>query len=240
MTEPSLATLGVKIFVDSAELDVVRRQATAPIVRGFTTNPTLMRRANVADYRAFAHEMLKIVGDRPVSFEVFADEFDEMERQALDIASWGPGVYVKIPVTNTRGESAIPLVRRLTQQRVQVNVTAILTEEKVREVAAALAVDVPAIVSVFAGRVADTGRDPVPLMARCHDLLSGHPRAELLWASSREVLNIFQADQAGCGIITITGDLLAKLTGIGRDLDALSLDTVQMFHRDAANAGYNL
>lgn len=235
-----LDKLKVKIFADGADLEGIRALAANPLIKGFTTNPTLMRKAGVDDYEAFAKDVLKAVGGRPVSFEVFADDFGAMERQARKIASWGGNVTVKIPVTNTNREFSGPLIARLSGAGVRLNVTAILTLEQVRAVADALATETPAIVSVFAGRVADTGRDPVPLMKKAVDILESKPKAELLWASPREILNVFQADAIGCHIITVTPDVLAKLKLIGKDLAEYSLETVKMFHRDAAAAGYDI
>ncbi len=232
--------LNVKIFADGADLDGIRKLAQNPLIKGFTTNPTLMRKDGVSDYAAFAKDMLGVIGEAPVSFEVFADEFDEMEAQALEIASWGDNVYVKIPITNTKGESSVPLVGRLSAQKVQVNVTAMMTLDQVRHVAEALDEETPAVVSVFAGRVADTGLDPVPLMREAVGVLESRPKAELLWASPRELLNIFHADEVGCHIITVTHDLLGKLSGVGKDLDQFSLETVQMFFDDASAAGYTI
>jgi transaldolase len=232
--------LRIKLFADGADKAGMLEMARLPYVRGFTTNPTLMRKAGVVDYEAFAKEVLQAIPDRPISFEVFSDEFPEMERQARQIAAWGPNVYVKIPVTNTRSEPAYGLVRRLSEARIKLNVTAILTLEQVREVAAALAGDTPSVISVFAGRIADTGRDPVPLMAAAVEMVRPYPREELLWASPRELLNVFQADVIGCHIITATNDVLKKLTLVGKDLAAYSLDTVKMFHDDARQAGYTL
>lgn len=237
---PQIQDLKIKIFADGADIEGITQLAANPLIKGFTTNPTLMRKAGVADYEAFGREVLSRIVDRPVSLEVFADEFDEMERQALEIASWGPNVNVKIPITNTRGDSACPLIERLSRQGVVVNVTAILSLDQVRGVAAALDPSTPAIVSVFAGRVADTGVDPVPHMVQALDILAGRPRAELLWASPRELLNIFQADEIGCHIITVTHDVLAKLAIVGRDLEIYSRETVQMFYRDATAAGYSI
>jgi len=204
-----------------------------PYIKGFATNPTLMRRAGISDYETFAAGILRCIPDRPISFEVFSDEFDEMERQALKITTWGPNVYVKIPVTNTRRESSAALVSRLSEQGVKLNVTALLTPQQVVDTSGALADGQAAIISVFAGRVADTGVDPVPLMRDCLEIVRPHAGVELLWASPREVLNIVQADSVGCHIITVTHDLLKKLDSIGKDLDTFSLETVQMFHRDA-------
>ena len=235
-----LEDLSIKIFADGADLAGMLDLYRQPYIKGFTTNPTLMRKAGVADYRAFARDVLAAIPDRPISFEVFSDEFAEMERQAREIASWGSNVYVKIPVTNTRGESAGALVRRLSHDGVKLNVTALLPIEQVCEIAEALAGGAPACVSVFAGRVADTGVDPVPLMARAVEILRAVPTAELIWASPRELLNIFQADAIGCHIITVTHDILKKLPLVGRDLHDYSLDTVKMFHGDAEHAGYSL
>ena len=214
--------------------------ASDPLIRGFTTNPTLMRKAGVADYKSFAIEALNIVTDRPISFEVFADDFDEMEAQALEIASWGDNVNVKIPITNTKGDSAVPLVGRLSGKGVVVNVTAMFTLDHVRSVIDVLDAETPAILSVFAGRVADSGRDPVPHMKKAVEIAAAKPNAEILWASPRELLNIFQADAVGCHIITVTNDVLKKLSGIGKDLEAFSLETVKMFYDDAAAAGYTI
>ena len=226
----------------SSDLDLagMKEMYANPMIRGFTTNPTLMRKAGVQDYRAFAREVLAAIPDRPISFEVFADEFDAMERQAREIASWGRNVNVKIPVTNTRGESAGPLVERLARAGVQVNVTALTTLEQVREITARLDPATPAIVSVFAGRVADTGLDPVPLMAEAVKILAARPKAELIWASPRELLNIFHADTVGCHVITVTHDILGKLNLVGKDLGDYSLDTVKMFYNDAQAAGFRI
>ncbi|MDP3938489.1 MAG: transaldolase [Deltaproteobacteria bacterium] len=235
-----LAALSVKIFADGADLAGIRAMAATPWVRGFTTNPTLMRKAGVRDYREFALQVLEAVPDRPVSFEVFADDLDEMERQAREIARWGVNVNVKIPVTNTRRESSAPVLRRLTQSGVKVNVTAVFTLEQVKDVIEALAEETPAIISVFAGRIADTGVDPVPLMREALKVMQARPRAELLWASPREALNVVQAHEAGCHIITATSDILAKLSLLGKDHERYSLETVEMFHRDARAAGYTI
>jgi transaldolase len=237
---PDLKDLKVRIFADGADLAVIAELARHPLIAGFTTNPTLMRKANVRDYKAFALDMLQIVPTRPVSFEVFSDDFAEMERQAHEIASWGPNVYVKIPVTNTKGEFSGPLVKRLSAGGTQVNVTALLTLDQVIRVAYLLSPRTRSYVSVFAGRVADTGRDPVELMRQSVEILSANHRAELIWASPRELLNIFQANDVGCHVITVTRDLLAKLPMVGKDLEELSLDTVRMFRQDAVNAGYTI
>jgi transaldolase len=212
--------------------------AANPLIRGFTTNPTLMRAAGVGDYKAFAQEVLQAIPDRPISFEVFADDFPTMEQQAREIASWGKNVYVKIPVTNTKGEFAGPLIATLSRAGIKLNVTAVMTLEQVASIGEALAETVPAVVSVFAGRIADTGRDPVPLMNEALTILRSRPRAELLWASPRELLNIFQADDIGCHIITVTNDHLKKLSLVGKDLDEYSRDTVAMFYKDAVSAKY--
>ena len=235
-----MKTLKIKLFADGADLPGIEEMAANPLVKGFTTNPTLMRKAGVADYKAFAMRALNLTGGRPISFEVFADDFGQMEAQALEIASWGSNVNVKIPVTNTKGEFCGPLVERLSHAGVQLNVTAVMTPDQVRRIAERLAPQTPAIVSVFAGRIADTGRDPVPLMAQCVGILEARPRAELIWASPRELLNIFHADQIGCHIITVTNDILKKLTLVGRSLDDYSLDTVKMFYNDAVEARFAL
>ncbi|MFC1491334.1 transaldolase [Nitrospinota bacterium] len=235
-----LSDLSVKIFADGAEKASMLELYRNPLIKGFTTNPTLMRKAGIQDFRAFAGEMLRTIRDHPICFEVFSEDFDEMAAQALEIASWGENVFVKIPVTTSGGESAGELVRRLTNQGVKLNVTAMLTLDQVRHIGDCLAGGAPSIVSVFAGRIADTGRDPVPLMAEAVDLLRPHDNVELLWASPREILNIFHADSIGCHIITITSDLLKKLPLIGKDLSEYSLETVRMFHSDAAAAGYEI
>ena len=232
--------LKVKLFADGADLGGIKEMAANPLIAGFTTNPTLMKKAGVADYKVFAHQVLGVVGGRPISFEVFADDFAEMEKQALEIASWGKNVNVKVPVTNTRGEFCGPLVERLSRAGVQLNVTAVMTLDQVKRVTDKLAADTPAIVSVFAGRIADTGRDPVPLMAEAVKILKSRPKAELIWASPRELLNVFQADAVGCHIITATNDILKKLSLVGKDLDAYSLETVEMFYKDASAAGYSI
>ena len=236
----SLSELKVKIFADGADKAGMLEMYRHPLIKGFTTNPTLMRKAGITDYEAFAREILHAIPDRPISFEVFSDDFSEMARQARKIADWGENVYVKIPVTNTQGESSATLVHDLAQEGVKLNVTALTALDQVREVSAVLAGGPPAFVSVFAGRVADTGRDPVPHMAAALELVRPHPNIELIWASPRELLNIFQADAIGCHIITATNDILKKLHLIGKDLHEYSLETVQMFHEDAVKAGYTL
>jgi len=237
----SLKDLKVKLFADGADKAGMLQLNANPLIQGMTTNPTLMRKAGLHDYETFAREVLQHVTQKPISFEVFSDEFPEMRRQGLKIKSWGSNVYVKIPITNTRGESSLPLVRELAQEGVKVNVTAILTLEQVQGVAQALNPKVPAVVSVFAGRIADTGIDPMPHMRECKKLLAGLPQAELLWASVREVLNIFQADACGCEIVTVPHEILAKaLKMVGMDLKTLSLDTVKTFASDAQAAGFKL
>jgi transaldolase len=232
--------LRVKIFADGADKARILELSRNPLIKGFTTNPTLMRQAGVSDYEIFAKDVLEIVCDRPISFEVFSDEFDEMKWQAKKIAGWGENVYVKIPITNTRGESSCELVGDLARSGVKLNVTAILTMEQVRAVAPALAGGPPCYVSVFAGRIADAGCDPVPVMRAAVEYLAPHSNIELIWASPRELLNIVQADRIGCHVITVTPELLKKLPTLGRDLAEFSLDTVRMFYRDATAAGFNL
>jgi len=231
----------IKIFADGASLPSMLESARDPKIAGFTTNPTLMRKAGISDYRAFAKEVLAAIKDRPISFEVFADEFPEMKRQALEIATWGQNVYVKIPITNTKRASAAPLVKELAGAGVKLNVTAICTLDQVRETAQALKGGAPSVVSVFAGRIADTGRDPVPLMKEALSICRAAGQGvELLWASPRELLNIIQAAEIGCDIITVTPDLIKKLELVGKDLAEFSLETVQMFHKDATAAGFKL
>jgi transaldolase len=237
----SIDSLKVKIFMDGADIESIKKSAEKfPFVKGFTTNPTLMRKTGVNDYRDFALRAIEASGGAPISFEVFSDEFEDMERQSRIISSWGENVFVKIPITNTRGESSSGLIERLSGDGVRLNVTAILSLEQARIAVAALSDAAPSIVSVFAGRIADTGVDPVPVMKECRRLMLGHPRAELLWASTREILNIIQADFADCHIITVTEGVIGKLNLLGRDLDEYSLDTVKMFYNDAAAAGYRL
>ena len=233
-------SLKIDLYADGADVREMIAARDGGLVKGFTTNPTLMRKSGVSDYEAFAREALRAVGGLPISFEVFADEFHVMEQQAKKIATWGEGVFVKIPITNTRGESSINLIRRLSAAKVKLNITAILTIDQVRCVVDAVDKDVPAIVSVFAGRIADTGRDPVPLMTEAAAIVRKKPKAQLLWASPRELLNIFQADACGCHIITVTADILKKLAMVGKPLEDLSLDTVKMFYNDAAAAGFRL
>ncbi len=235
-----LDNLTVQIFADGADLDGMLALYRNPLIKGFTTNPTLMRKAGIANYPKFARAVLAAIPDRPISFEVIADEFDEMELQAKEIASWGGTVIVKIPVTNTRGESSAPLVRRLAKAGVSLNVTAMMTLKQVRDIAPCLETGPLSYVSVFAGRIADTGRDPVPMMAEAVRILRDFSNVRLLWASPRELLNILQADAIGCHVITVTHDVLNKLCLIGRDLDEYSLDTVKMFFNDAQSAGFRL
>jgi transaldolase len=240
MTNNSISNLKIKLFADGADLAGIKEMYQNSFIKGFTTNPTLMRKAGIQDYKLFALEVIQAIPDRPISFEVFADEFDEMEKQALEIASWGKNVSVKIPVTNTRKEFAGPLIERLSHAGVALNVTALTTLEQVKSVTKQLSSNVPAIISVFAGRIADTGRDPVPLMAEAVKVLSDKPQSELIWASPRELLNIFQAESVGCHIITATNDILKKLILVDKDLDQYSLETVQMFYKDAQAAGYKI
>jgi transaldolase len=235
-----LDQLHIQVFADGADRDAMLELAAQPHIAGLTTNPTLMRKAGITDYRAFAQSVLSEIKKKPISFEVFSDDFREMERQAHEIASWGANVYVKIPVTNTRAESSAKLIRRLARAGVKQNVTALMTLEQVAEVSTALGGDVPSYISVFAGRIADTGRDPMPIMTAAVQTMRPTPNQRLIWASPREVLNIFQADQIGCHIITVTNDLLKKLGSVGKDLAQFSLETVQMFHDDAQAAGFTL
>ncbi|MEO6486812.1 MAG: transaldolase [Thermoanaerobaculia bacterium] len=235
-----VSKLRIHLYADGADVRDMLSARESGIVKGFTTNPTLMRKSGVTDYEAFAKEALRAVSGMPISFEVFADDFPEMERQALKIAEWGEGVFVKIPITNTKGDSAVPLIRQLSSAGVKLNITAILTLQQVNDVVDALNPEVPAIVSVFAGRIADTGRDPMPLMKEAATMVGRKPKAQLLWASPRELLNIFHAEECGCHIITVTGDILKKLAMVGKPLEELSLDTVKMFFNDASAAGFKL
>lgn len=237
---PCVSKLKIKLFADGADKKGMLEMQKNPLIQGFTTNPTLMRKAGVTDYCAFAYDILQHIQDMPISFEVFADDFSEMKQQALEIASWGKNVYVKIPVLNTKNQSAVRLIRELAEAGVKQNVTAIMTLDQVQEVVDALARGPAAVVSVFAGRIADTGRDPMPVMRTAADMMKSYPQLELLWASPREVLNVFQADEVGCQIITITNDILSKLKNVGRDLIDFSLDTVKMFYTDAVAAGFSL
>ena len=232
--------LSVKIFADGADKAGMLEMYAKPFIKGLTTNPTLMRKAGITDYKAFSLDILDAIPDRPISLEVFSDEFADMERQALEIASWGKNVYVKIPVMNTKRETSYKLIEKLAAKKVKLNVTALMTLTQVRDVVAALDPDVPSYVSVFAGRVADTGRDPLAMMAAAVELLKVAPASELIWASPRELINIFQADAIGCQIITVTNDVIAKLALVDKDLDAYSLETVDMFYRDATGAGFSI
>jgi len=237
---PSIDELKIKLYSDGADLDGILAMYKIPYIKGFTTNPTLMRKAGITDYEAFGRKLLAAVPDRPISLEVFADDLVNMEIQGRKIASWGPNVNVKIPVTNTKGEFTGPLLKTLSSEGVVLNITALMTVKQVEEVAESLHPDTPAIISVFAGRVADTGIDPVPLMKDCLVALKGRPKAELLWASPRELLNVFQADEIGVPIITATPDILGKLKLVGKDLTEYSLDTVKMFFTDATAAGFSI
>jgi transaldolase len=236
----SLSDLSIKLFADGADKAAMLDLYQSPWIKGFTTNPTLMRKSGITDYESFARDIIESIPDRPLSLEVFADEFPEMERQARKIAAWGENVYAKIPITNTQGESAIDLICRLAHSGVKVNATALLTLDQVRDAAMVLAGGPPAYVSVFAGRIADTGRDPVPMMAAAVEILRPNPNIELIWASPRELLNVFQADAIGCHIITSTGDILKKLSLVGKDLHQYSRETVQMFYNDARQSAYSL
>jgi len=237
----TLNNFKIHIYADGADKAGILDLYAKPYIKGLTTNPTLMKKAGITDYEAFARDILTTVTAKPISLEVFSDDFSEMKRQALKIASWGSNVYVKIPITNSQGECSAPLIRELSAQGVQLNVTAILTLEQVRKMAAALNPQVPSVVSIFAGRIADTGIDPMPIMQESRRILIGQPKAQLLWASVREVLNIVQAEQSGCHIVTVQHDILAKAAKLlSMDLTELSLDTVKMFANDAASAGYRL
>jgi transaldolase len=236
----TLEQLTVKIFADGADQASMLELYARPYIKGLTTNPTLMRKAGVANYRAFAHEVLSEIKHKPVSFEVLADDLAAMERQALEIAGWADNVFVKIPITNTRRESCGALIKQLADRQVKLNVTAVMTLAQVRGLTQALSPATPSYVSVFAGRIADTGVDPLPLMAQALEILNGNSTAQLMWASSRELLNIFQANSIGCHVITVTADILRKLPLIGYDLEQFSLDTVKMFRDDALDAGFSL
>lgn len=236
----NIECIKTKIFADGAEKSAMIEMYSKQYIKGLTTNPTLMNKAGIKDYREFCKDILGVIKTKPVSFEVFSDEFSEMERQALEIASWADNVYVKIPITNTQGVTSTGLIKKLAKKGVKLNVTAIMTLDQVKAVAGALDLNTPSYVSVFAGRIADTGRDPLPIMRQSVEILKGIPLAELIWASPRELLNIFQADEIGCHAITVTGDILKKLELVDYDLKAYSLDTVKMFYRDAVAAGYSL
>ena len=237
----NLASLKVKLFADGADKAGMLQLNANPLIKGMTTNPSLMRKAGVHEYEAFARDILKSITEKPVSFEVFSDDFPEMRRQALKIKDWAKNVYVKIPIVNTRGESSLPLVRELAREGVKLNITAVFTEEQVTGIARAIDPKVPAVVSVFAGRIADTGLDPMPHMRAANKILAGLPQAELLWASVREVLNIFQADECGCKIVTVPHDILNKaMKLVGTGLNEMSLDTVKTLAADAKAAGFSL
>lgn len=240
MTINNIDQLKVKIFADGADKAGMLEMYSKPFIKGLTTNPTLMKKAGISNYAAFCKEILQEIKDKPLSFEVFSDDFSEMDRQAQEIASWGENVYVKIPITNTKRETCYALVKKLAQSGVKLNVTAMMTLDQVRAVSQVLNSAIPSYVSVFAGRIADTGVDPVPLMTEAVNILRPNSNAELIWASPRELLNIFQANQVGCHVITVTNDVLKKLSLVGYDLDEYSLDTVKMFHQDAVQAGYSL
>ena len=232
--------LKVKIFADGADKVGMLEMNMNPLIKGMTTNPTLMKKAGVTDYQGFAKEILRQIKDKPISFEVFADDFEEMERQSKIIASWGDNVNIKIPITNTKGVSTFPLIERLTKEGIIINVTAMMTFEQVKEVTSVLSAGKGGFVSVFAGRIADTGKDPVPIMKEIVEYLKDYNNVELIWASPREVLNIIQANEIGCHIITVTNDLIEKLKTLGKDLDQFSLETVQMFYNDAKAVGYTI
>jgi transaldolase len=235
-----MADLKIKLFADGADLQGMLEMNAKPYIKGLTTNPTLMRKVGITDYRRFSKDVLNEITVKPISFEVFSDELDEMQRQGLEIASWGENVYVKIPITTTTGESTAKVIKHLTNHGVKVNVTALMTEAQVRVALEAINPSTPCYVSIFAGRIADTGRNPVPIMAAALELLKSNKQCELIWASPRELLNVFQADEIGCHIITATNDILKKLDLVGYDLTAYSLDTVKMFRRDAVEAGFSL
>ncbi len=237
---PDFTALKVKIFGDGADLQTILGLNANPVIAGFTTNPTLMRKAGVEDYESFARSVLTVVKQKPISFEVFSDDFEEMEKQAKEIASWGANVNVKIPITNTQGKLSIPLIERLSAGGIKVNVTAMTLFEQVAAVVPVLTKGCGGMVSVFAGRIADSGRDPLPVMVKTMELLGSHKTTELIWASPRELYNVVQADEIGCHIITVTADLLKKLPLIGGELGKVSLDTVKMFYDDAQSAGYTI
>jgi|TARA_B100001750_G_scaffold244425_1_gene261733 transaldolase len=236
----NLDTLKIKIFADGADVNTIKSLNAEKWVQGFTTNPTLMKQAGVEDYKSFALEVLAEVKEKPISFEVFADDFSEMEEQAKEIASWGENIYVKIPVTNTKGESSKDLIKNLSEAGVRMNITAVFTTEQTEEIVDSLAPETANIISIFAGRIADAGTDPVPVMKNCLNVIKSKPKTELLWASPREVLNLLQADEIGCHIITITNDLLQKTKLIGKSLEEYSKETVEMFFNDASEAGYKI
>ena len=235
-----LQYLKIKIFADGANKQDMLKMNSKPFIKGLTTNPTLMKKEGITDYKSFCKDILNFIKEKPISFEVFSDDFNEMERQAKEIASWGDNVYVKIPITNTKGDTCYETVKKLSKQKVKLNITAIMTLEQVKEVVSVLEPNVPNYISIFAGRIADTGIDPEPVMAEAVKILKLLPASELIWASPRELLNIFQADRIGCQVITVTNSILNKLSLIGYDLDTYSLDTVKMFYSDAVDAGFKL
>lgn len=235
-----IENLSVKLFADGADIDTMKEMSSKPFIKGLTTNPTLMRKSGVHNYRNFAAEVLQVVSNKPISFEVFSDDFEEMKRQALEIASWGSNVNVKIPITNSKGEMTTEIIRELSHEGVKLNVTAIMTTDQVKSVVEATNSDVPVFISVFAGRIADTGRDPIPVMQEALSIMQSQPKSELIWASPRELLNVFQADQIGCHVITATSDILKKLEIVGKDLAEYSLETVRMFRDDALASGYSI
>jgi transaldolase len=235
-----IENLKVKIFADGANKKDMLEMNSKSFIKGLTTNPTLMKKEGITDYREFCKDILTTIKDKPISFEVFSDDFKEMERQAMEISSWGENVYVKIPITNTKKETCYEIVKKLSKQKVKLNITAIMTLTQVKQVVSALEPNVPSYISVFAGRIADTGIDPEPLMAEAVELLKLAPASELIWASPRELLNIFQADKIGCHVITATNDILKKLSLVGYDLNEYSLDTVKMFYSDAIDANFKL
>jgi transaldolase len=232
--------LKVKIFADGADLPTMLEMSNKPFIQGLTTNPTLMRKAGISDYKKFAREVLELIQNKPISFEVFSDDFEEMVEQAMEISSWGDNVNVKIPITNSKGDSTTQVIKELSSRGVSLNVTAILTTKQVKKVIEVLDENSKAFISVFAGRIADTGRDPIPLMAEALEIMREKPRSELIWASPRELLNVIQADAIGCHIITATSDILKKLDIIGKDLSQYSLETVKMFRDDALASGYSI
>jgi transaldolase len=236
----SIGNLKIKIFADGANINEMLKLHKLDYVKGFTTNPTLMRKDGVTNYEKFAKDVLKEITDLPISFEVFSDDFDSMEKEARKISGWGKNVFVKIPITDTKGNSSIQLIKKLSDSGIALNITAILTTKQVEEVTKVINVNSKTIISVFAGRIADTGRDPIPYMLQAKKIIGDRKNVDLLWASSRELLNIFQADECGCNIITVTNDILKKLPMVGKDLSDLSLDTVKMFGNDAQKAGYKI
>jgi transaldolase len=236
----TLDELKVKIFADGADLKGILEYYSNPLIKGFTTNPTLMRKSGITDYEGFAHQVLEHVTDRPISFEVFSDDFDEMEGQARKISTWGKNVFVKIPITNTGQKSSADVIRHLALDGIQLNITALMTPDQVRVISPVLGNRIPSFISIFAGRIADTGREPAPLMKEAVEIMSQFPNQELIWASPRELLNIYHADEVGCHVITVTHDILKKLSLLGKDLTEFSLDTVKMFHHDAKTAGFEL